>query len=451
MGVAGCRCWSVLVAVAVQAGGLVSAQEPDRDFKPQLAAVEFTSRQVRPGDPFAMTLKFRNAGTKPARSDYAVFVHFEAPRKDCRDIVIHADHAPSEPTTLWLPGQVVVDGPRVLRAPTGKPEQDYFVHVGIYDPTGGGGRLLDSYEGGTIRITSQAPPAASLAPPALPRAELQQRRRGLAARIAPDRSASLETSAWRFDLDRTCGAWALTDKATAVQWTSDPTQPRFGEILLRNGSRSAVWRIDRFEQVEQTPQSLRLVSRPLVDGQPAAVSVTFTITPTTDPQGLKLAYDSATSGAWRVARVRCLDHALTVTEEEQGCLYVPERLGIELPAATGLPGQQQWVTYDGLTMGMCGAVKEGSALLVNWEHVDTRLTVHTTWPDLPLVPGRRARGISLEIDAPQGLCTLHPLGRGGYVQIAQEYRPLAKAKGWLQTWADKRRHDPTVDRLFGAI
>ena len=302
------RFWPALAVLSIQVAGLLaSAQETDRDFKPQLAGVEFTSRQERPGDPFAMTIKFRNAGTKPARSDYWVFVHFEAPRKECRDIVIHADHGPSEPTSLWMPGQVVVDGPRVLMAPTDKPEQDYFVHIGIYDPGTGGARLLDSYEGGTIRITSQAPPAASLAPAPLPREQLQQRRRALAARIATDQSATLETTAWRFDLDRTGGAWALTDKATTVRWTSDPTRPRFGEILLRNGSRSAIWRIDRFDQIDQTPNGLRLVGRPLVDGQPTGVRVTFSITPTTAPAGLKLAYESESSGAWRVARVRCLE------------------------------------------------------------------------------------------------------------------------------------------------
>ena len=46
-----------------------------------LAGVELTSREVRPGDLFGITLKFRNEGTQPARSDYMVFLHFEAPEK----------------------------------------------------------------------------------------------------------------------------------------------------------------------------------------------------------------------------------------------------------------------------------------------------------------------------------------------------------------------------------
>ena len=89
-------------------------------------------------------------------------------------------------------------------------------------------------------------------------------------------------------------------------------------------------------------------------------------------------------------------------------------------------------------------------MLVNWDCVDTQLSVNSDWPDLPLVPGRRSCRISLEMELPQGACTIHPLGRGDYVQIAQAYRPLAQAKGWLQTWAEKRKSYPTVDRMFGA-
>ena len=103
-----------------------------------------------------------------------------------------------------------------------------------------------------------------------------------------------------------------------------------------------------------------------------------------------------------------------------------------------------------LSMAMCGAVKQGSALLVNWRCVDTRLTCNSCWPDLPLVPGRRATAISLELESPDGECTIHPLGRGGYCEIARAYRDLARDKGWRRTWAEKRKDYRSVDRMFGA-
>ena len=428
----------------------IHAQDIDPEFKPELVAVEFTSREVRPGDPFAVTLKFRNAGTKPARSDCWVFLHFESPQKSCQHIVMQGDHEPSLITSLWQPGKLVVDGPQMLVAPADQPEQDYYVHVGLYSRGERGGRLLDTYQAGTIRVTRSALAADRLAPPPLSREEVDERRRDLAARIPANERASLETDSWRFDVDQHSAIWALTDKATGVVWSSDPEQSRFGQVVLRHGERSVVWQIERFDEVRSTPGNLSLVTRPLVDGKPTGVSVTFTATPMTEPAGLQLAYDSSHSADWRVTGVRLLDRVLVVTEADGGRVYVPHRLGIERPAESGFPGSESWTTYDGLSMAMCGAVKEGSALLVNWDDVETRLIVDTSWPDLPLVPGRRAHAVSLEINAPRGMCSLHPLGRGGYVEIAHAYRPLAKAKGWLETWGEKRKRFPTVDRIFGA-
>ena len=411
--------------------------------------MELTSREVRPGDPLALTLKFRNVGTKAAAGDYRLFVHVEA-GIHCQNIVINADRPPEEPTSLWQPGQTILDGPRVLTVPADLPEGDYLLHVGLFDPAGKGSRLLDSYAGGKLKVSLQAPSAEQIAPARLPPSETLKRRAALAARIPAAQQATLETPGWRFDVDRRGAAWMLTDKATGVLWASDPVKPRFGELILRNGKRTATWRIDRFDEVKASSQQLRLTTRPVVDGQPSGTSVTFTVEPVHEPDGLRLAYATQGAGPWQVARVRLLDNALTVTEEDQGRVYVPHRLGIERAAATAFPGSEQWRTYDRLSMAMCGLVKQGSALLVNWDCVDTRLAVDGSWPDLPPVAGRRAYGVTLEMESPQGACTLHPLGRGDYVQIAQAYRPLAKAKGWLQTWAEKRKSYPTVDRMFGA-
>ena len=440
----------LLTLICLGACASAPAQELDPDFKPELVAVEFTSRQVRPGDAVAMTIKFRNAGTQPAESNYRVFVHFEAPGQICENIVISDDHEPAEPTSLWQPGEVVLDGPRLLTIPEDKPQQEYFVHVGLFDHGGTGRRLLDSYAGGKLRVIRNAPLMESVAPKRLAGDEVQRRRQALADRIPPETRVSLQTPKWRFDVDRNSGAWALTDAATGVIWTSDPARPRFGQITLKSGNRSAVWRIDRFDQVTATRGALHLLTRPLVDGRPTDVKVTFTVEPVTDPDGLRLAYESTSDGQWSVTGVRLLESALAVTDADDGRFYVPHRLGIELPADEGLPGSRRWTTYNSLTMAMSGAVKQGSGLLVNWESVDSHLTVDTTWPDLPLVPGRRANALSLDIDASQGMCTIHPLGRGGYVEIARAYRLLAEAKGWLKTWAQKREQFPGVDRIFGA-
>ena len=45
---------------------------------------------------------------------------------------------------------------------------------------------------------------------------------------------------------------------------------------------------------------------------------------------------------------------------------------------------------------------------------------------------------------------LQPLGRGGYVEVAKAYRPIAKQHGHLVTLAEKMRGNPDVARFFGA-
>lgn len=446
--------FGLLLGAAVVAGSAaLQGQGVDPDFRPVLAATAVSAREVRPGDVFTVSFTFRNSGTKPARDDYYVFLHVESPTADCEHIVVHADHEPAAATTTWQPGRDVVDGPIVLKAPDFGTDQECFIHVGIYDIRGTGARLLDTYDGGTIKVSRQAPPSGQIGPELLPAAEVAQRRAALADRIPAARRVSLETPAGRFDLDRDGGAWALTDRQTGVVWTSSPQSTRFGEIVLANGPRRFTWAIERFDEVESTADSLRLVSRPQVDGQPCGTEVELRLTPMDEPAGVRLAYRVLSDEAevpWKVQRVRVLDKALAVTAEGQGRLYVPQRLGIEQPAAVGLPSRQSWRLYAGLSMAMCGAVQDGSALLVNWDVIDSELVTHGEWLDVRGVPGRRVRSLSLDLRAPEGSVSLHPLGRGGYVEIARAYRPLAQAKGWRLTWADKRARWPSVDRLFGA-
>ena len=263
----------------------------------------------------------------------------------------------------------------------------------------------------------------------------------------------LERETWRFAVNRETGAWSLADKRSGVVWTSDAIHPRFAQVVLQRGDRSVTCDLNHFDNVETTASQMRLVSRPQVDGRSAGVSLAFTVEPADTLPGLRLSFAGTSSGDWRILRVRPLADALGVTESDQGVLYAPVRTGRDFPAAHGQPGCQTWNTYGDwgeLSMAMCGAAKQGSALLANWEEVNSRLSVNTDWLDVPTVPGRRLRTFTLEFGTAQGVLTLHPLGPGGYVEIARAYRPLAKAKGWLKTWAEKRREYPTVDRLFGA-
>lgn len=56
------------------------------EFQPALAGVDLTSRAVQPGDSFAGTLTFKNAGRKETSRAYRVFPHFEAPKLRVRTL-----------------------------------------------------------------------------------------------------------------------------------------------------------------------------------------------------------------------------------------------------------------------------------------------------------------------------------------------------------------------------
>ncbi len=47
--------------------------------------------------------------------------------------------------------------------------------------------------------------------------------------------------------------------------------------------------------------------------------------------------------------------------------------------------------------------------------------------------------------------TYHFVDRGGYVAMAKRYRQVARERGYLRTWDEKRRDNPNVDRLLGAV
>ncbi len=428
-----------------------AAQETPTGFHPELVTVELPATEVRPGDPISFSLKFRNNGTEPATGEYRVFTHFESPKQSCENIVIHADHVPTDPATQWVPGQLMVDGPHVFTVPADAAEGEYFIHVGLFDFGGTGGRVLDGYSKTTIQVSASAPSVDTLSPTPLSREEVRQRREAIAKRFSPPiTKGQLNTRDWRFSVDADSGAWSLLDKATNIAWTSSTTRPRFGRVMLSNGDRHAVWPIDRFDNIVSTPRSLRLMTQPLFDGQPTGINLLLTVVPAGESGALQLAYATHTTGPWKVTAVQLLEEAFQVTEEDEGSYYVPLRLGIELPANSGLPGNQVYTTYNNLSMAMCGVTKQGSALLVSWQDVDASLTIHTTWPDLPLVAGRRARAMSLKLNGPANRCLIHPLGSGNYVDIAKAYRQVARAAGWRRTWGDKRQRYPSVDRLFGA-
>ena len=218
----------------------------------------------------------------------------------------------------------------------------------------------------------------------------------------------------------------LLDKSSGVVWTLNPPQVllkdkrtllcRPADGILRQGDAL------RFRAEPGLEFQLRLIE------QPAAVEYSFTPGPEVD-------------------EVLLLNKSLPVEPGEQNYYAVPHRLGVLLPVEGDKPYRRRMRAYEtgsGYSMAMFGAVKEGSALLASWEDVYTEILVdYAVEPRPQLTAGLAMRRSAHSM-------RLQPLGRGGYVEIAKAYRPIARQRGFLKTLAEKMRENPAVARFFGA-
>jgi hypothetical protein len=115
-----------------------SAMTVGADFGPGL--FELAGYTLQPGPVTRFSLVWR-AGAASPEVDYTVFVHVQ---DAAGQIVAQADHAPrqgSYPTSMWMPGEYVVDDYEFSLAPG-----EYTVEVGLYEAETGE-RLMASPAG----------------------------------------------------------------------------------------------------------------------------------------------------------------------------------------------------------------------------------------------------------------------------------------------------------------
>jgi hypothetical protein len=423
--------------------------EADPEFRPKLVSVEFSARRVQPDADVAVTYRFRNEGTKVARNDYRVFVHLESPRQSCECIVAGLDHMPTVPTSLWQPGKIIADGPHVFRAPTDKGDAKYFVHVGVFAPQIlGGPRLLESYDGGVLEVSRDAPAQTMVGPDPMPAAEAARRRQLLAKRIQDP--VELATDAFAFRLDQKMLTYELVDRSTGVRWSSSPYDTAFTTVALAGPAGKTSVAIRTFDRIRKRGNTLSLMTKLRRNGEDLGLGIRFDISLVDKPAGLRVRYGVAGKSDWAVESVKMLEDSFGTTEADNGYLVEPRRLGEMIPVAGALPRSRPLQTYSNITMAMYGLVKQNSGLLLAWPHPQTTVTMKIDWPQSELVPGTRMGSAAITLYGDAREFTIHPVGRGGYVAIAKAYRQVAKRNGWLMTWADKRKAFPSVDQMFGA-
>ena len=247
---------------------------------------------------------------------------------------------------------------------------------------------------------------------------------------------TLENQALRLELQPSDGSARLLDRRTNISWTLPAPSIRLKDQRSFAAKPSGNVRVSggmlQYQADDGTGFQWRLVANP------PAIEYSFTPGP-------------------EVAEVRILHDSLPLEPGEENYYALPYRIGIRLAPEGDLPFSRRMPAYTGIgysrtkkgiptgySMAMFGAVQKGSALLVTWEPPFADLYV-----DYSGAPHRRlTAGLALRNTA--HWIRLQPLGRGGYVEIAKAYRPIARERGLLKTHAEKMRETPSLERMFGA-
>jgi hypothetical protein len=150
--------------------------------------------------------------------------------------------------------------------------------------------------------------------------------------------------------------------------------------------------------------------------------------------------------------IALLENVLTVTDAGQGCVFVPVREGLLIPANSGLAFTHRFDTYayEGCHMAMLGLVQNGAAALLTWDDPYVAAEIRSV-ANAPLSPAKQLLSPALVLTKSARSFRLQFLGRGDHVTVAKAYREIAREKGWLVLWDAKLRGHPERAKLFGAI
>lgn len=410
------------------------------DFRPVLKEVRLISDRVKPGDFIGVTYVWRNEGIAAAPADCQVFTHVE-PTKSCESILASDHHNPEIPTSEWQPGKRVTDGPHCISIPNDLKDGKYWLHVGVFQWKPKHVRFCDVYPQ-QITISNDAPRQRFAVKPLSPKEEAK-RRAALDARIAAP--LVVETGQVKLEVVPRTGVYRITDKSSRVCWYSDPLRPRFGRAAIKSGRKTHHVSLEAFE-VTRDGNALLLCQHFPDIGPHAWVLIRLQL----DGDTLMVSYSA---NAVEVSELNILDNALWVTDADEGYVVAPVRMGLLIPADSGLMFDRAFPTfsYSGCHMEMFGIVRQGSAALLTWHDPYVVPHVRSTFPMADTVPGTQALLPSVALSGSARWLRIRFLGKGDYSRIAAAYREVAKAKGWLERWPEKIKRCKDARKLIGAI
>lgn len=240
-------------------------------------------------------------------------------------------------------------------------------------------------------------------------------------------SLKLQSKFMAVDIDASTGKWSLLDKLSGVRWPSQGTASPGVDSLITG----------KFTTRKAEGQNIvRLLAE---DGE----SVVFEITD--KGKALDVRYDHKSDGT-----IRLLGDALTITSSDNGCVIVPCREGLLIPADSGKTFKKVFGTsdYEGCHMNMFGFIKSGSALIATWD--DAYVFPQIESINVENKPHRQELRTTFELRRSARAVRLMPLGEGDWNTIAAAYRQYATKKGFAVTLKEKIRRAPHVELMLGA-
>ncbi|MCF7669377.1 MAG: DUF6259 domain-containing protein [Verrucomicrobia bacterium] len=244
------------------------------------------------------------------------------------------------------------------------------------------------------------------------------------------------------------GEYRILDKKSGVIWRSNPEIKRFGRAaLIVDGEHREI----ELSVCQAHKEGGNVLLEFPVGTNEITKYVGISINIAEERPVLEMKVE--VGDGIEIRNVRILDNALWTDSDNKGCVYVPVREGLMVPAWRGGEFTRGFGTYDyeGCHMRMIGIDKGDASALVTWNNPYTRVALERRYFDEAKTSENRYLMPSLIIQKPEETVRIEFCKDAGIKGVARAYRGVAKNEGFMTKWDEKVERNADAARLFGAV
>lgn len=257
----------------------------------------------------------------------------------------------------------------------------------------------------------------------------------------------LDNGPARFILATDSGSVALVDLRTGVSWETDRSTKAMGMVTVERPTGAREFPL-RHPRVELSGEGLWLTFFP--DPEQPAARFHLRVCRLRTSAGFSFQWHADPELA--VRKVRLFDRMILGRASEEACAYLPVRMGLMIPAAGQRSFRRRFETYayEGCHMAMLGVRRRGTACLWTWDSPELSVELERQRPPNGADAADTALSVTFEFRRDeQRLCWI-PVGPGTHVQVAAQYRAVARQAGWWVPRSEKLRGHPDRANYSGA-